>query len=293
MLEGRLPVEIIAEGLAFPEGPVAMADGSVIVVELAAGRVTRCWNGSRETVAAMGGGPNGAAIGPDGALYVCNSGGLNATRSGNATGPDSEGRIERVDLSTGRVERVFEACDGVPLSAPNDLAFAADGTMWFTDLGKRYDRISEASALYRCRPDGTSIVRVHDHAISYNGVGLSPDGATVYVADTFQARLYAFDTAATKTGAPRLVATVPGIVALDSLAVTAAGNICVGTLFAGGISTIMPGGTVAFTPLDDKYVTNIAFGGNDMRDAYVTLSTTGRLVRARWSEPGLRLAFNG
>jgi gluconolactonase len=287
-----MSVEIIAEGLAFPEGPVVMADGSVIVVELAAGRITRCWDGHKETVVNIGGGPNGVAIGPDGALYVCNSGGLNQQGSGNATGPGCEGRIERVDLSTGRVDRVFDNCDGIPLSAPNDLVFAQDGELWFTDLGKRYDRITEASGLFRCRPDGSTIECVFDHAVGFNGVGISPDGATVYVADTFQARVYAFDLDSAEKPSRRLVATVPGMVGLDSLAVTAAGNICVGTLYQGGISTVTPDGQVAYLPFDDRYVTNIAFGGGDMRDAYITLSISGRLARTRWDEPGLRLAFN-
>ena len=102
-------MEVVAEGLAFPEGPVVMADGSVIVVELAGGRITRCWNGRSEVICAIGGGPNGAAIGPDGALWVCNNGGLDLAKFQNARGPGCEGRIERVELSTGRFERVYEA----------------------------------------------------------------------------------------------------------------------------------------------------------------------------------------
>jgi gluconolactonase len=67
--------EVLAEDLAFPEGPVVMPDGSVIVVEIRGGRLTRIWgDGRKEVVAETGGGPNGAAIGPDGALYVCNNG---------------------------------------------------------------------------------------------------------------------------------------------------------------------------------------------------------------------------
>lgn len=89
-----------------------------------------------------------------------------------------------------------------------------------------------------------------------------------------------------------MFATVPGPVALDSLAVTAAGNICVGTLFEGGITTVTPAGAISVARFDDNYVTNIAFGGGDMRDAFITLSQTGRLIRVRWDEPGLRLAFN-
>lgn len=286
-------MEIVAEGLAFPEGPVVMADGSAIVVELAGGRTTRCWRGRKETVCDIGGGPNGAAIGPDGALYVCNNGGLDLAKFQNARGPGHEGRIERVDLATGKYERLYDACDGIALEAPNDIVFDADGRMWFTDLGKSHDGIRTASGLFAASPEGTEIFAINRHAISYNGVGLSPDGAHVYVADTHQARLWRYGRRV-EAQKPVWVATAPGPVGFDSLAVTAAGNICVATLYEGGISTITPEGAVTKLDIpDERYITNIAFGGADMRDAWITLSTTGRLVKTRWDEPGLELRYNG
>ena len=286
-------MEIIAEGLAFPEGPVVMADGSVIVVELAGGRITRCWNGRTETVCDIGGGPNGAAIGPDGALYVCNSGGLDLVKLQNARGPGHEGRVERIDLDTGKVERLYESCDGIALEAPNDIVFDAEGRIWFTDLGKTHDGIRTASGLFSALPDGSDIVAINRHAVSYNGVGLSPDGLHVYVADTHQARLWRYDRKV-EAQRPTWVATAPGPVGFDSLAVTAVGNICVATLYDGGISTITPDGMVSKLAIaGEPYVTNVAFGGADMRDAYITLSITGRLVKTRWDEPGLELHYHG
>lgn len=286
-------MEIVAEGLAFPEGPVVMADGSVIVVELAAGRITRCWNGRTETICDIGGGPNGAAIGPDGALYVCNNGGLDLAKFQNARGPGHEGRIERVDLSSGKVERLYDRCDGIALEAPNDIVFDADGRMWFTDLGKTHDGIRTASGLFSALPDGSAIAAINRHAISYNGVGLSPDGAHLYVADTHQARLWRYERKAEEQR-PTWIATAPGPDGFDSLAVTAAGNVCVATLYDGGITTITPDGQARkFDIPGERYVTNIAFGGDDMRDAYITLSTTGRLAKLRWDEPGLELHYNG
>jgi gluconolactonase len=285
-------MDVIAEGLAFPEGPVVMADGSVIVVEIHGGRVTRCWDGKTEVICETGGGPNGAAIGPDGALWVCNNGGL------GASGPGTEGRIERVDLATGKFERVYEACDGIALGAPNDLVFDASGRLWFTDLGTIH--MDEAGihgkdfgGIYTCLADGSDIKAIKRGTLSYNGIGLSPDEKRVYAADTFQARLYRYD-ARVEAQEPTYVGTAMGNVAFDSLAVTAAGNICVATLFTGGITTFTPSGETSFLPIpEDASVTNIAFGGEDMRDAYITLSNTGRLVRMRWAEPGLKLAFNG
>ena len=68
--------EVVGSSLGFPEGPVVMQDGSIILVEIRLGCITRLWNGKREVIATPGGGPNGLAIGPDGALYCCNNGGF-------------------------------------------------------------------------------------------------------------------------------------------------------------------------------------------------------------------------
>src|ERR1700722_7269943 len=91
-------VEVLADGLAFPAVPVAMPDGSVVVVEVAAGKLTRV-DADRKVspVAALGGGPNGAALGPDGAFYVCNNGGM--TRDSR-----SVAAIQRVEPDTGQVD---------------------------------------------------------------------------------------------------------------------------------------------------------------------------------------------
>src|SRR3546814_20026548 len=74
----------------------------------------------------------------------------------------------------------------------------------------------------------------------------------------------------------------------DSLAMEANGNICVATIGECGISVVSPEGElVEFVATDDIFTTNIAFGGADMRDAYLTLSGSGRLVKTRWARPGL------
>jgi gluconolactonase len=197
--------EVIAEGLAFPEGPVVMRDESVIVVETFAGRITRCWKGRKETVCEIGDGPNGAAMGPDGALYVCNNGGIGPEYFART---DRTGRIERVDVSSGRFERLYDSCNGKPLSAPNDLVFDCDGNLWFTDFGRLEVNGKQFGGLYCCRPDGSSITQIADRTVSYNGVGISPDMSTVYVADTMQARIYAYAREISKQ-TPRLLATVP------------------------------------------------------------------------------------
>jgi gluconolactonase len=280
--------EVIAEGLAFPEGPVVMADGSVIVVEIMGKVVTRCWGqGRKETVASPGGGPNGAAIGPDGALYVCNNGGIRLDHS-----LKEAGRIERIDLASGKVEWIYDSCDGIALGAPNDLMFDCDGNMWFTDLGASGADCKYYGGLYCARPDGSAITRIYGGAFSYNGVGISPDMQTVYVSDTFTARVYAYDRRI-EAQQPRWLASAIGPAMFDSLAMTAAGNLCVATLMPGAITTVSPCGEVSTRTIDDWLVTNIAFGGSDMMDAWITYSDRGALVKTRWNEPGMELMYNG
>src|SRR5690554_5995489 len=142
MKELELKGKTLATGLRFPEGPIAMPDGSVLLVEIMGARLIRIApDGSRDVIAELGGGPNGAAIGPDGACYVCNNGG------GVVVGgrPPEPGRIERVDLGTGRFERVYEQVGEHRLSAPNDLVFDRQGNFWFTDLGKTKGRTKDLS----------------------------------------------------------------------------------------------------------------------------------------------------
>ena len=110
----------ITSGLLYPEGPVAMDDGSVIVTELQTGRLVRVQpDGTKDVVAELGGSANGAAVGPDGLMYVCNNGGLKMVEVDGklipAEGlPDdyTGGRIQRVDLTTGAVETLYTECDG-------------------------------------------------------------------------------------------------------------------------------------------------------------------------------------
>lgn len=298
-------MEIVAEGLEFPEGPIALPDGSVVLVEIKRQTLTRIDpSGRAEIIAEIAGGPNGAALGPDGKVYVCNNGGfewrtiLGQTISGNAPPDYRGGSIQRVDLKTGAVETLYTEVDGHPLKGPNDLVFDRMGGFWFTDFGKTYERSRDHCGLYYAKPDGSTIVEAAYPLLSANGVGLSPDETTVYVADTMAGRLWAFDLTGPGAIAPspiglpgRVVATLPGQQYLDSLAVEASGRICVATLLNGGITTFTPEGAFEHAPLPDLFVTNICFGGPDMRDAWVTLSGTGRLARLRWPRPGLKLNF--
>ena len=302
----------LAAGLRFPEGPVAMADGSVLLVEIARGTLTRiAADGTKAEVARLGGGPNGLAIGPDGRAYVCNNGGFDWIEDRGVLRPAPTvadatydgGRIERVDLKSGAVEVLYTGSEAGPLNGPNDIVFDSAGGFWFTDLGKYRERTIDRGAVYYAKADGSAIERVIFPMVTPNGIGLSPDGKRLYVAESQTARLWAFEVTAPgrirkqdwpSPNGGALVVGLPGYQIFDSLAVEADGRICIGTLISGGITIVSPGRSkTEFVKLPDPLPTNICFGGKGLETAFITLSGSGRLIALPWPRPGLAPNYSG
>ncbi|UVO52331.1 SMP-30/gluconolactonase/LRE family protein [Sphingomonas sp. SUN019] len=300
----------VTDGLRFPEGPVWMPDGSIVLVEIEPGRITRVYpDGRKETVAEPGGGPNGLAMGPDGLLYCCNNGGFEWNETNGYLAPHgiasdySGGRIERIDPATGAVEVLYKSGDfGCVLRGPNDIVFDAHGGFWFTDHGKvdYAARAHDIVGIFYAKADGSHLEEVVFPSNNPNGVGLSPDGSALYAAETYTCRLMKFNVTApgkvagdAGPGGPGIPLYRPaGYKFFDSLAVEASGNVCVATIGESGISVVSPTGElVEFVATDDIFTTNICFGGDDMMDAWITLSGTGRLVKTRWARPGLTLEY--
>ncbi len=307
-IEAAAGIVEITDGLRFPEGPIALPDGDVLLVEIARGTLTRVSpSGAKSVVAELGGGPNGAAIGPDGACYVCNNGGfrwsgdtLFSLRPAGQAEDYRGGSIQRVDLKTGAFHTLYSSVNGRSLSAPNDIVFDRQGGFWFTDPGTRRARDEDRGALYYATIDGNSVTEVVFPMQHPNGVGLSPDEKTLYVSETQTGRVWAFDI----TGAGqvarthdypnggRLLAGLPGFELLDSLAVDSAGNVCVASPYRGAIVVITPAGQVLrYVEMPDRLPTNICFGGPSLKSAYVTLCQKGTLARFEWPLPGLPLNF--
>ncbi len=299
-------MEIMAEGLQFPEGPIALPDGSVLVVEIGGQALSRVApDGTVTVVAETGGGPNGAAFGPDGRVWICNNGGFEWNRRDGRWIPGPQpadyagGSIQAVDLATGAVETIYTHCGDNLLRGPNDLVFDGEGGFWFTDPGKARARERDVGALYYGRTDGSGVTEMSLGLETPNGVGLSPDGTLLYVAMTTTGRVYRwklagpgrFDSPYANDRGSLLMAD-PGENAFDSLAVDGEGHVCVATIRDGGITDIAPDGTWTHVPTGDRLTTNICFGGPDLRTAWITCSASGTLVKTTWPRPGLRLHHN-
>ena len=301
--------EVVANDLAFPEGPIALADGSVLVVEIRGACLTRITpNEQRETLARWVGpaeaGPNGAAIGPDGACYVCNNGGFIWAERGDffvpadpvtgATQPGAyrTGSIDRVDLATGEITQLYTACEGQRLCGPNDLVFDRDGGMWFTDHGKRRAFDEDRCGVYYALPDGSRIERVIFPLHAPNGIGLSPDESTLYVAETPTGRLWSYPLPKPGRADTRKATCLVNMLGrFDSLGVEADGTVVVAAIEQ-GLCIVRPDGEVSYVEAPGPAVTNICWGGDDLKTAYVTESLEGKLYRYNWPRPGLALAYS-
>lgn len=304
----------LCDGLQLPEGPVWLSDGSLLLVEMIRQTLTRVEpDGSASIVARLGGGPNSAAFGPDGAIYVPNNGGI-CHRSENGRVipvhgvPDDYecGYIQRVDVTTGEVTVLYRECDGNPLAGPNDLVFDEEGGFYFTDTGKLRSRSCDLGGLYYALPDGKSIRELAYPIDFANGVGLSPDGRYLYVAETTRGRVWRWEIESPgvlrkeesrlATAGGTLLVGLPGNQWIDSLAIDSLGNVCVATIAEQGcISVIAPNGNLLRQmPVPfNQHVTNICFGGPDFETAFITASTVGAVYCVDWPCPGLPLNFGG
>ncbi len=322
--------QTVATGLNYPEGPVWRPDGSVLVVEIGAGNLTRVQpDGTKQVVAHLGGGPNGAAIGPDGAVYVCNDGGFTIIPIEGlqvCLGPSSDyqgGSIQRVaaDGTFKTLYSTFSATnpatrkpETLPLRSPDDLVFDSHGGFWMTDWGKDRWRDGDLTGVYYAQPDGSSIQEMIFPLRSPNGLALSPDESRLYVAESWTRRILYWnlsgpgkiDRTGTKTldGSHLLTASIPFQAGLDSMSIDEQGNLYAVSILPngpdptarGGITVVSPKGEILeWIEIDlgaaDPLPSNICFGGPDRKTAFITLGGTGRLISCQMRVAGKKPAF--
>lgn len=269
--------EIIASDLEFPEGPV-WVDGALYFTEIVGSAITR-WtpDGGAVRIADTGGGPNGATLGADGALYVTQNGGM--TREGRTTAG-----IQRVTLD-GQVTMVTTEVGGLTLDGPNDLAFGDDGRLWFTDPRgapdpSDNDNPGRLFAIDAATGDGELILEVG--SVFPNGIAFLADGTLVWT-ESFTRRVMRLT-----DGAPELVIQLPDRHAPDGLCVGADGRLYVASTYGHCVSVVDGGEIVDRLVCGDGMPTNCCFGGTDL---YVTESRRGTVWRFALGVEGLALRY--
>ncbi len=171
-------VEKLAAGFKFTEGPVVDAQGRVLFSDIPNARIHRFDPRTQqvELFREHSGGANGLAIDAQGRLIMC------------------EGRSRTVTrLEADGVKTLVERFQDKRFNSPNDLCIAPDGGIYFTDprYGKRDNLELDVEAVYHLSPAGT-VRRVSDELARPNGIALSPDAKTLFVADEANKRIVAF-----------------------------------------------------------------------------------------------------
>ncbi len=187
--------EVLARDLQFPEGPVDLGRGRIAFTEIRGQRLSLYEKGAVRPIAETGGGPNGATLGPDGALYVTNNGGVALGHDGGwLAKPQIAGRLQRVTLDGG-VEDFAAALPGKPPIRPNDLCFGPDGKLYYTDphnwdvLVGGIERITELGIgrVGRASADGPVELLI-ECPFFPNGIAFGPDDR-LYVAQSMMQQI--------------------------------------------------------------------------------------------------------
>ncbi|WP_286262705.1 SMP-30/gluconolactonase/LRE family protein [Thalassotalea atypica] len=282
----RSNFEFITKELGYPEGPVYLSDGSILLVEIKNEQLTKVHpDGTKEVIAKVSGGPNGLAIGPDGHAYICNCGGFDwhPIPAGKQTlwigGDQPEnykgGSIDRVNLETGKVETLYTEADtvrrldmatmqwqeskvspAVPLKGPDDLVFDETGGMWFTDWGKSRPTERDITGIYYAKPDGSSIKQMVFPLNAPNGIALSPDGKRLYTVETYTRRVLYWELSAPGVIEPNpksidgtyLLIGFAGQEIFDSMAVDVEGNLYLMSMLPEGNNPFSNGGIQIVSP---------------------------------------------
>jgi gluconolactonase len=288
----------VATIVAFTEGPAADSEGNVFFTNTTAERIMKLApDGKLTTFRENSNGANGLAFDEQGRLVAC-----------EGSPEKKKPRVTRTDMKTGKVEVLADSFEGAPLKSPNDVVIDGKGRIYFTDMGGNRTPPVPAGhgAVYRIDPDGKlNRVLVSPEIEKPNGLTISPDDKKFYLIEANGAE-----------GGARLIRSydltpggVPGNMKVhytfsrgrsaDGMTIDAAGNIWAAaglhrqrgtaeTLDTRcGVYVISPEGKlIKFIPVPEDTITNVAFGGPDLKTLYITAGKT--LFKYRTDQPGTR-----
>ena len=260
----------------FLEGPCFDPEGNLYVVDIPHGRVFCIGPGGGWTmVAEWDGEPNGLARHPDGRLFVT----------------DYKLGLLALDPATGFIEPVLTRRNGERFKGVNDLAFARNGDLYFTDQGQT-GLHDPTGRVFRLRPDGRLDCLV-SNGPSPNGLVLSAEEDVLFVAmtrDNAVWRVPLHDDGG--TGKVGRFATFCGTSGPDGMAMDIEGNVLVAHASLGSVFVLSSQGepVARFVSCRGRTVTNLAFGGPDRTTVFMTESETGCVLCGDWTVPGRAMA---
>lgn len=271
-----------AASLVFTEGPAADAEGNVYFTEITGERILKysSADGSISEFRKPSGRANGLAFDPQGRLVACEGANTGGSR-----------QVTRTDLQSGRIEVLATKYEGKRLNSPNDLVIAKNGRIYFTDprYGGQEGRELETEDVYLIDADGSlRRVATKPDIAKPNGIALSPDQQTLYVADTqpgppTEARVMAFDVAEDGSlSNPRSIYSFGRGRGIDGMAIDvegnlygAAGNNSGDPANPAGVYVITPAGALAgVIAIPEDPIANCNFGGPDLKTLYITAGKT-------------------
>ena len=243
---------LLASGLGFPEGPVVMPDGSIVICDGNTGELLRWADGTMSRFADTGGSPWGAILGSDGAIYL--------TQGGNVPGAPDQSAVPGIQRvrADGTVEQLSSSLAGHPLAGPNDLAFGPDGRLWFTDSGTEGDdRYAEQQPgrLYVLDASGGGELVIERPGVYPNGIAFDAQGR-LYWTESMGHRVCRLEDGKATTFAQLSDGHVP-----DGMAFAADGRLFVCTTISGGLTVLSPDGDVLEEITIGECATNCIFDG--------------------------------
>ncbi len=267
-------LEQVSTGYRFTEGAAWLRDGSLIWSDIPANTIYRLKGSELDVYRKPSQNSNGNVVDPQGRLVTCEHGSRRVTRT----------------AKDGTVTVLAERFEGKRLNSPNDAVVHANGTVYFTDPPYGISRAQEElgfAASYQLKTDGTLSLISKDFR-KPNGIALSPDQRTLYVADTEGRHIKSFNVFRDGSVSPRsrifaeVTGTKPG--APDGLRVDKKGNVyCTGS---GGIHIFSPTGQALGVISVPEVATNCAWGDRDAKTLYITANTS--IYKIRLNVEGLR-----
>lgn len=269
------PPVILAQGLKFPEGPALSPDGKTLyLVNVQTSAISRLDLKTKTLIYAWvtlpeGGRGNGATIGPDGALYIADVG---------------RKLIVRVSLPDGQVTTVVDkTAEGKPFRGPNDLIFDKQGGIYFTDPDGSWGR--PIAAVYYVAPKTHTVSQVAEGLQFPNGLVLSADGHTLYVAESPLHRITAIDVTPNgivPPGQKRIFCVTGTVGGGDGMRLGRDGFLYAAIYGEGVIAKISPQGELVhrYPVVVGLHPTNLCFA-HDGKSLYVTETDTNTVVQLR------------